>query len=293
MSHIPVLLFETADFLNTQKKGIILDATLGEGGHSSKFLEQNPSIKIVGLDRDKEAIKKAEEKLEKYADRVTIVKENFRNLDLVLKDLKIEKIDGAVFDLGVSSLQLDSGERGFSFKQNAFLDMRMDTSKGHTASDILNCLRADELEDLLRTYGEERFAAKIASAICKFREKKKLETTEELAELVFTNVPVFYRHGRIHPATKTFQALRIAVNDELNCIKEALGKVTEYLNSGARLCVISFHSLEDRIVKRFFKEYKEKSMYTLLNKKPIAPLPEEIESNPRARSAKLRVGEKI
>ena len=295
MTHIPVLLSETVGFVLTGNPKVIVDATLGAGGHTRKILESNSEVKVIGLDCDDEIIAIATKNLLEFKERVTIVKENYRNIDAVLASLGVAGVDGAVFDLGVSSLELDSPERGFSFMHEAPLDMRMDKSARLTAEAIVNELNETELADIIFNYGEERFSRRIARNIAQSRERKKIATTTELAEIVRLSVPPNCRHGRIHPATRTFQALRIAVNDELGGLSKALEKMPALLNPGAKLCVISFHSLEDRIVKKNFVALakQEVPVYKLLTKKPLIPGDAEVALNPRSRSSKLRVAEKL
>ncbi|MEI7905339.1 MAG: 16S rRNA (cytosine(1402)-N(4))-methyltransferase RsmH [Candidatus Firestonebacteria bacterium] len=295
MTHVPVLLNETAGFVLAGNPKIIVDATLGAGGHTRKILESNSEVKVIGIDCDSEILGLAEKNLREFKERVTIVKENYRNIESVLASLGVAGVDGAVFDLGVSSLELDSPERGFSFLHEAPLDMRMDREGRLTAEAIVNELNETELADIIFKYGEERFSRRIARNIAQSRERKRIETTTELAELVRLSVPPNCRHGRIHPATRTFQALRIAVNDELTGLSKALEKMPGLLTPGAKLCVISFHSLEDRIVKKNFvaAAKQEAPVYKLLTKKPLIPGEAETAVNPRSRSSKLRVAERI
>jgi len=296
MTHIPVLLNEVIKFLNLKNNGIYVDATLGEGGHTLNILENtDEKVKVIGIDRDKEVLNVAKERLKRFKDRVFIVNDNFKNIDKILKEMKIEKIDGVLFDLGVSSFQMDSKDRGFSFRYNSILDMRMDKRQSLKAEDLVNKLPYKELEEVIRLFGEERFSRKIAKNICLERKKKEIKTTFELVEIINKSIPEKFKYKKIHPATKTFQGLRIAVNDELNSLKESLNKVVNFMNPGARLCIISFHSLEDRIVKRFFNEKSKvkNQILKIITKKPIIPSDTEIFSNLRSRSAKLRVAERI
>lgn len=296
MTHIPVLLNEVIKFLNLKNNGIYVDATLGEGGHTLNILENtDEKVKVIGIDRDKEVLNVAKERLKRFKDRVFIVNDNFKNIDKILKEMKIEKIDGVLFDLGVSSFQMDSKDRGFSFRYNSILDMRMDKRQSLKAEDLVNKLPYKELEEVIRLFGEERFSREIAKNICLERKKKEIKTTFELVEIINKSIPEKFKYKKIHPATKTFQGLRIAVNDELNSLKESLNKVVNFMNPGARLCIISFHSLEDRIVKRFFNEKSKvkNQILKIITKKPIIPSDTEIFSNLRSRSAKLRVAERI
>ncbi len=295
MIHVPVLQEEVKSFLTTECPAVFVDATLGAGGHAELLLEACPKMKLIGIDRDGEIMSLTEKRLAKYGERVLTVRDNYRNLDAALGAAGAEKVDGFLFDLGVSSLELDSPERGFSFKYDSPLDMRMDRTQKLTAEDIVNTADETELADAIFKYGEERFSRRIAKNICSARAVKRISTTAELVDIINRSVPPAYRHGRIHPATRTFQALRIVVNDELNGLREALAKAEGSLNQGGKLAVISFHSLEDRIVKRFFVEKAkcETPSLKILTKKPVIAGDAERESNPRSRSAKLRVAEKL
>lgn len=296
MSHVPVLLAEVVNFLNCKPDCLYLDATLGEAGHTLGILERTQyKARIIGLDSDEEILKIAEEKLGAYKDKVTVVNGNFRDLDKMLKENGISKIDGALFDLGVSSFELESKDRGFSFRYDSKLDMRMDRRKGYSAFNLVNELPCEDLERIFRSYGEERFSKSIARNIERERQKKEIMTTFELVEVIKKSVPEVYKHKKIHFATRTFQALRIIVNDELNSLREALEKTADFLNTGARICVISFHSLEDRIVKNYFKEQAKPEIgkFKIITKKPVTPSEDEMKVNSRSRSAKLRVAERI
>ncbi|MAZ40567.1 16S rRNA (cytosine(1402)-N(4))-methyltransferase [bacterium] len=294
-NHTPVLLQETIEFLLPKKGEVIIDGTLGLGGHAQVLCKATGSDGVlIGIDQDTEALSKAQEKLSGC--QVHIYKNNFRNIDSVLEKEGTQTVDKVLLDLGVSSLQLDTAERGFSFKHDAPLDMSMTDKEGAyhlTAYEIINEWDEETLVTILQGYGEEKFAKRIAHAITEARKEKPIKTTHELAELIKQSVPVWYRHKRIHPATKTFQALRIAVNDELEALKEFLPKGWDALKKDGRLAVISFHSLEDRIVKQFFRNKKHGGEGVLINKKPIVPTEDEIHNNPRARSAKLRVIQKL
>ena len=262
------------------------------GGHSYLILKQNPNLKLIGLDKDDFALKVAKERLKEFEDRIILVKSSFKDLDKVLQSLQIKEIDGILFDFGVSTFQLKL-ERGFSFQREEFLDMRMDTTQKLTAYDVVNYYREQDLYNIIKTYGEEKFANKISKSIVEYRRKKKIETTKELAEIVYRCYPPNLRHGKIHPATRTFQAIRIEVNNELRDIEEGLEKAINLLAKNGIIMAISFHSLEDRIVKNMFKKYKELKFLEILTKKPITPSDEEIEENPASRSAKLRAGRRI
>jgi len=305
--HEPVMLKEVVDSLLVGRAGVYVDCTLGGGGHAYAILENTDAL-VVGIDCDEEALHFAEKRLAEFGSRKILIKENFVNLVNILKNLNIEKVDGVLLDLGVSSRQLDTAERGFSFSQQAPLDMRMNRSLKLSAYDIVNSFAQNELEKIVRFYGEEKMASRIARAISKRRQESPIETTTQLAAIVASCMPSNFKRQKIHPATRTFQAIRIAVNNELDNIKPAIHAATDFLKSDGRLCVISFHSLEDRIVKNEIhslegvcicpkdmpvcvcqKETKLKN----LTRKAITPAIEEIEANPRARSAKLRVARRI
>ncbi len=285
--HQSVLLHESIDALNLRKGSIFLDGTLGAGGHSREVLKLfGTSVRIIGLDQDPEAVKKVSEEL-KIETRI----ENFANLDKVLEELGITYTDAILLDLGISSDQLEDSGRGFSFQKDEPLDMRL-SQEGLTAADILNSWDEHAIELILRGFGEEKLSRKIARAITERRKIKSFETTFDLVETILTVKPRRSR-DRIHPATQTFQALRIAVNRELTNLEEGLEKGFKSLRSGGRLVVISFHSLEDRIVKNFFRNKVKEEAARQISKKPVVPTREEVVANPRSRSAKLRVIEKI
>lgn len=282
--HRPVLLAEVVGFLAPAPGKLIVDATCGTGGHTQALLERG--ARVVALDRDPQALALARERLAAFQARLQLVKGDFRRLRELLASLEINEVDGVLFDLGVSSLQLDTPARGFSFREEAPLDMRMDPSQSRTAGELVNRLPEEELARILWEYGEERYARRIARAIVRARDKAPIESTTELARLVARCYPPG-RH-RIHPATRTFQALRIAVNDELSALEEGLSQAVELLRPGGVICVISFHSLEDRIVKHRFREWAAAGRLELLTRKPTRPSSAEVAENPRARSAKLR-----
>ena len=290
--HYPVLHKEILSFFKDLKGKYIVDATLGGGGHSYLLLKNFPDKVVIGIDKDEEAIERASQRLKEFKDRFIPVKASFKDIDKVLDTLSIPKISGALFDLGVSMFQLKT-ERGFSFQRDEFLDMRMDTSQHLRAYDVVNTYPKPMLEKILKEYGEERFYKKIANAIVEHRKKKPIETTKELADIIYKLYPPALKRGRIHPATKTFQAIRIEVNNELEEIKEGVSKAIDKLEKGGIIAVISFHSLEDRIVKNIFREKKKLKELEILTKKPITPGEEEIKENPPSRSAKLRVAKKI
>jgi 16S rRNA (cytosine1402-N4)-methyltransferase len=296
MIHKTVLLKESIEGLNIQQGDIYIDGTLGSGGHTEYALELlKGDIRVIGLDKDIEAIERSKKRLEQYKD-VTFVESDFGDLDKVLKDLDIEKVDRIMLDVGLSSDQFETSGRGFTFKSNEPLLMtfKKDPKPGDlTAYEIVNGWQEESIADIIYGYGEERYSRRIAHAIILYREKKRIETTSELVEIIQNSVPFFYRRGRIHPATRTFQALRITVNDELNTLKDGLRKGFEKLNTKGRIAVISFHSLEDRIVKNFNKEKEELGEGKIITKKPVTPSEREIDENPRSRSAKLRILERI
>ncbi len=294
--HVPVLAGEICQWLHPKPGGIYVDCTLGLGGTSLKILESTGyNAHILGLDRDPEALAEAEKGLEPYRSKVKLFNGNYSHLTDFVQQAGVERVDGVVFDLGVSSLQLDRPERGFSFAADGPLDMRMDQTQGATAADLIKVLPEKELADLFFVYGEERFSRRIARAIVESRKTFSLETTQALVSVIKGAVPHAYRNGRIHCATRTFQALRIRVNQELELLQPALRDAVDLLKEGGRLCVVAFHSLEDRMVKHTFRALagKDHPQITLLTKKPIIACEEEIRQNPRARSAKLRVAQRL
>ncbi|MCC6139535.1 MAG: 16S rRNA (cytosine(1402)-N(4))-methyltransferase RsmH [Nitrospira sp.] len=294
--HNPVFLDEVTAWLVTDRAEIFVDGTVGYGGHSNKFLEmaENKAI-LVGIDRDEEALAYSKVRLSGFGVRAILVKGDFADVKQLLRKVGVSTIDGALFDLGVSSPQLDDPSRGFSFQEDGPLDMRMDQSTGTTAGQLVNALPESELADLIFLYGEERFSRRIARAIVRARERQALASTQDLTAVIKDSVPVAYRRGRIHCATRTFQALRIAVNRELDVIEPAIRDVVDMLRPGGRLAVISFHSLEDRIVKHTFRALAERPhpQVAVLTKRPQVPSEAECQKNPRARSAKLRVVERL
>jgi 16S rRNA (cytosine1402-N4)-methyltransferase len=293
--HKSVLLNETIEALNIKPECRYIDATLGGGGHTREIIERGGVV--LGIDVDEEALQYAEKDLRfkikdlRIGTDLILVKGNFREIDKLAKKYGFEKVEGAVFDLGVSSHQLETPERGFSFQFESELDMRMDRDLSIKAGDLINGLTKKELYELLTKFGEERFAWIISESIVSARQVAPIRTSRELAEIIRKAVRV--KKDKINPATRTFQALRIAVNDEITSLKEGLERVLEVINKGGRIAVISFHSLEDRIVKNKFKEWEEMARGHIITKKPIVPSEEEIRQNNRARSAKLRVFEKI
>ncbi len=306
--HVSVLLDETITGLNIKPDGIYVDGTLGGGGHAYEVLKRlSPKGRLIGIDQDGEALKAAGERLKEFENQVTLVRDNYCEIERVLKDLNIEKVDGIVLDIGVSSYQLDNLERGFSYKSDAPLDMRMDTRQGLTAADVVNTYSENELFKIIKEYGEDKFAKNIAKHIVLARKDKPLETTEELSNVIKRAIPMKVQAKGGHPAKKTFQAIRIEVNRELTVLKESIDKMIEHLNSDGRICIITFHSLEDRIVKMKFRENEnpctcppdfpvcvcgKESKGRVVTRKPIIPSEEEIKVNKRAKSSKLRIFER-
>lgn len=306
--HVSVLLNECIEGLNIKENGIYVDGTLGGGGHSSEILKNlSGDGLLIGIDQDKDALKAAGLRLQNF-NNVKFVHSNFYNIDSILNNLQIEKIDGMLMDLGVSSYQLDTGDRGFSYMQDAPLDMRMNRENPLSAYEVINNYEEEEIYRIIRDYGEEKFAKRIARFIVENREKKPIETTLELVEIIKSAIPAKARREGPHPAKRTFQAIRIEVNSELSILNKAIEDGINRLNKGGRMAIITFHSLEDRIVKLKFKELatactcpKEfpicvcggKAKVKIITRKAIEPSKEEVEENPRSRSAKLRIVEKI
>lgn len=292
--HVPVLLHEAIEALNLKDGDIFLDGTLGSAGHSLLVAEKfGDDVEIIGIDRDAEALARSEERLRALTHSAYLRLESFRNLDEVLGGLGITKINAVLLDLGISSEQIDESGRGFSFQKEEPLEMTMEkNSKGIKATDVVNSWSEETLVMILKGFGEERYAKKIAKEIVQRREKQAFKTTRDLQEAVLAAVPASYKRGKLNPATRTFQAIRIAVNEELTALEEGIKKAFDALAPGGRLAVISFHSLEDRIVKNFMRDAAKRGEGKLVNKKPIVPSEDEIERNPRSRSAKLRVIEK-
>lgn len=306
-SHISVLLHETIDLLNIRPEGIYVDGTLGGGGHSLEICKRlKGDGRLIGIDQDEAAIEAAGARLKDFADMVTIIRSNYVNMKEVLKEQKIDKVDGILLDLGVSSYQLDTIERGFSYREDAPLDMRMDTRMDITAKDIVNGYSEYDLYRIIRDYGEDKFAKNIAKHILRVRAESPIETTGQLAEVIKAAIPAKLRVNG-HPAKKTFQAIRIELNKELEVLSSVLEDMVELLNDGGRLCIITFHSLEDRIVKSFFRNKEnpcicppsfpvcvcgKKPLGTVITRKAILPSEEEILNNKRSKSAKLRVFER-
>lgn len=306
--HISVLLNECLDGLNIRPDGIYVDGTLGGAGHSSQIVRRLDTGRLIGIDRDPVALKAAGERLSDYADKVTLVHSNFCRIDEVLQEQGIEAVDGILLDLGVSSPQLDDGARGFSYMADAPLDMRMNSEDILTAHTIVNTWTYEELRRILFDYGEERYAPQIAAAICRCREERPINSTFELVDVIRSAMPAAALREKQHPAKRSFQAIRIAVNDELGAVRQVMDAAIPKLKPGGRLAVITFHSLEDRIVKNAMTEAArgctcppefpvcvcgKKPQVKLITKKPIVSGDEELERNPRARSAKLRICEKL
>lgn len=306
--HYSVLLEETIKHLNIKEDGVYVDGTLGGAGHASVVCSHlGPKGRFIGIDQDEDAIQASSERLKPYGDVVTIVRSNYSNMKQVLADLGIDKVDGIVLDLGVSSYQLDTAERGFTYREDAPLDMRMDNRNDMTARDIVNHYSEYDLYRIIRDYGEDKFAKNIAKHIVRMREEKPIETTFELIEAIKAAIPMKIRMNQGHPAKKTFQAIRIELNKELDVLKDTLRDMVNLLQPGGRICIITFHSLEDRIVKTIFRECEnpcecppsfpvcvcgKKSLGKVISRKPILPSEQELEENSRSKSAKLRVFER-
>ena len=306
--HKSVLLYETVDSLNIRPDGIYVDGTLGGGGHAYEVCRRlGEHGRLIGIDQDADAIAAASKRLEPFADKVTVVRSNYENIASVLHELGIEKVDGIYLDLGVSSYQLDTASRGFTYREDAPLDMRMDQRNTQTAADIVNTYSEMELYRIIRDYGEDRFAKNIAKHIVRQRQEKPYETTGELIETIKAAIPAKIRATGGHPAKRTFQAIRIELNHELDVLNCSNDTMIDLLNSGGRLSIITFHSLEDRIVKKRFRDNENpcicppefpvcmcgrKSKGTVITRKPIVPGEEELEYNKRSKSSKLRVFER-
>ena len=294
--HVPVMLEEVLDYLKLSPGQIIMDATLGTGGHSEQILKRIlPGGRLIGIDRDENSLAISKERLFEFKDNIEFVHANFADLDLVLVNLGIEKIDGIVFDLGISSYQLHDAQRGFSFQEEGPLDMRLDKSSYICAYDLVNNLNENEISQMLWNFGQERWHNRIAHLLVQERRNEPICTTKQLANLVMRAIPHRYRRSyyRIHPATRTFQAVRIAVNRELEILENTIKKAVDVLKKQARICVISFHSLEDRAIKHTFRALKAEGLIDLVTAKPLTPGFSEIEMNPSSRSSKFRVAERI
>ncbi len=306
--HKSVLFEECIENLKIKEDGIYVDGTLGGGGHSYGICEKlGKNGRLIGIDQDESAINAATKRLEKFKDKVTIVRDNYSNMKKVLDDLNIKKVDGILLDIGVSSHQLDTPERGFSYMEDAPLDMRMDTRSSFDAAKLVNTYSVEDLSRVIRNYGEEKFAWNIAKNIVRKREEEPILTTKDLINIIDVSIPAKAKAGKGHPSKKTFQAIRIEVNRELDVLSDSIDEMIEMLNTNGRLCIITFHSLEDRIVKNKFKENEDpctcpknfpqcvcgkESKGKVISKKPIIPSEEEIQDNKRSKSSKLRVFEK-
>lgn len=292
--HTPVMQKEVVEALSLPVGGCLVDCTLGMGRHSSLLVRSlGPQGKIIAIDRDRQSLDVAKANLSEMSSQFTFVHDDFRHIDKILDHLGIASVDGILFDLGISSFQLDNQQRGFSIKSNGPLDMRMDQESWLSAYDLVNSLSEKEISKILKDYGEERWHSRIARRLVEARSIRPIETTKELSDIVLKATPRAAGWQKIHPATRTFQAFRIAVNRELESLDIALGKCASYLKPGGRICVISFHSLEDRIVKNTFRSFAQNGDFRLILKKPLYPAEDEVRENPRARSARLRVVEKI
>lgn len=294
MGHTPVLQKEIIEYLDPKPNENFIDATIGGGGHAEAILEKTgPRGKLLGIDADSNQIENCKLKIKNFKKRVVLVSDNFVNLKEIVKRTKFGQISGIIFDLGMSSWHIEESGRGFSFKKTEPLDMRYNVNFPLTASKILNFWSEQEIERILKEYGEERFARTIAKKIIMERRAGAIGTTQQLARIIRQSLPARFQQSKINPATRTFQALRIAVNDELSGLRNVLPQAVEILKKGGGLAVISFHSLEDRIVKKFFKEQSLEGSLEILTKKPVGPGQKEIKINPRSRSAKLRAAKKI
>jgi len=289
--HVPVLVREVAERLVSQPSGIYLDGTVGSGGHSEFLLQRFANIRIIGLDRDEEALRWTEENLAQYGSRFKVYKNNFREAKKILNELGIERVSGVLLDLGVSRQQIETAERGFSYRLDGPLDMRFDRQQSLTAQKIVNEYPADLLRKIFQDFGDERFAGRLAQKIVQYRQKTFIATTRQLAGIIEKAVPKYHR--RLHPARRVFQALRIKVNDELESLSQFLKNLADILVPGGRAVIISYHSGEDRLVKLSFREGVENNYYRIIPPFPVRPSPEEIKNNSRARSARLRSVEKI
>ncbi|MBR3791769.1 MAG: 16S rRNA (cytosine(1402)-N(4))-methyltransferase RsmH [Clostridia bacterium] len=306
--HISVLFDETLDSLNIKDGGVYVDGTLGGGGHSRGILERAKNVRLIGIDRDIEAIGAASERLSEFGENVTLVNNNFSNIKQILNELNVDKIDGAVLDLGVSSYQLDNAKRGFSYMHDARLDMRMNPSDELSAYEVVNSYNEEELTKIFYEYGEEKWSKRVAEFIVEKRKIKPVETTLELVDIIKAAIPKKVRVEGSHPAKRIFQAIRIEVNNELGILKQTVSDIVDVLKPGGRISVITFHSLEDRIIKKAFLDLamgcvcpksfpvcvcNRQPIVKIISKKPILPTSKEENENPRSKSAKLRVAEKL
>ncbi len=294
IKHVPVMINEILEHLDLFEGACILDCTLGLGGHSKEIARKiGPQGLLIGIDRDEDSIALAQQNLEEFSGRCAFAQKDFRDLDVALDSFGIDQVDGILLDLGISSYQLDTSERGFSIRSDGPLDMRMDRNSLISAYDLINSLSSKEISSILKNFGEERWHDRIADYLVKSRIKHPIESTEELKNIILRAIPNRFQDHHIHPATRVFQAFRIAVNRELEALEIALTKAIQYLKPGASICVISFHSLEDRIVKEKFKYCAKEQILEIITKKPLRSSEQEIQNNARARSAKLRVAKRI
>jgi len=294
--HIPVMLHEVIDYLKLAPGQVIVDATMGTGGHSLEILKRiTPGGRLIGIDRDEDSLEICRQRLSEFKDACEFVHANFSDLDQVLGKLGIDSIDGIIFDLGISTYQLKDAQRGFSFQEEGPLDMRLDKSSYISAYDLINNLNENEISQMLWSFGQERWHNRIAHLLVEERKSEPIATTKQLANLVMRAIPHRYRKSyyRIHPATRTFQAVRISVNRELEILENAIKKAVAILRKQARICVISFHSLEDRVIKHTFRALKADGIIDIITAKPLTPTASEIEKNPSSRSSKFRVAQRI
>ncbi|MFH1269783.1 MAG: 16S rRNA (cytosine(1402)-N(4))-methyltransferase RsmH [Candidatus Omnitrophota bacterium] len=292
--HIPVMVGEVIDYLDLSPGKVIVDATIGTGGHSREIIERiMPGGRLIGIDRDEDSLTVARERLRDFGSACEFVYGNFVDMDEIMKNLNIKKIDGILFDLGLSTYQLEDSDRGFSFQSEGPLDMRFDRKSFISAYDLINNLNEDEISAMLWTFGQERWHNRIAHFLVEERQKHSIDTTRELSDIVVRAIPHKYRHYHIHPATRTFQAVRIAVNRELETIEAGISKAIELLDRAGRICVISFHSLEDRIAKFSFRKFSASGQVRIITPKPLTPKEDEVRENRASRSSKLRVAEKL
>ncbi|MBM3248265.1 MAG: 16S rRNA (cytosine(1402)-N(4))-methyltransferase RsmH [Candidatus Omnitrophica bacterium] len=294
MEHKPVMREEIAQYLNLNPGKVVLDCTIGTGGHAQEILRKiAPQGRLIGVDRDADSLSIAENNLKEFSGFYTLIKDDFRHLDRILENLKVQNIDGILFDLGISSFQLDNSKRGFSIREDGPLDMRMDKNSYISAYDLVNSLSETEISGILKNFGQERWHNRIAHYLVEERMRNPIATTKQLSDIVMKAVGYRYAAQKIHPATRTFQAFRIAVNRELEALDMALDKAIRSLSKGGRICVISFHSLEDKIVKEKFKNFSREGILEIITKKPLRSTEQEVSENVRARSARLRVAERI
>lgn len=291
--HKPVMYKEALEYLDPKPGDIIIDATVGLGGHTEELIKRvRPGGRVIGIDRDEESLSYAGDRLKDYADSLLLVHGDFRQIDEIMRKLGIDKVDGILYDFGLSSFQIQDAKRGFSFNREGPLDMRMDRNSYISAYDLVNNLTESEISNMLKLYGQERWHNRIARFVVQERSRSPISTTTQLSNIVLRSMPYHRGHWHIHPATRTFMALRIAVNRELEAIDSSLIKSADLLNKGGRICAISFHSLEDRIVKNNFKKFAKEGRLKIVTAKPLRPSFLEIRENRRARSAKFRVAER-